>query len=100
MALLFTFLLRLVVVVAGLVFAASIAFAFVLMLAFWLLRAAWCKLTGRPLMPFVVRFHPRDGFNRMYRRADADSRTPRADSAPAGRNIADITDVEPKAPRG
>lgn len=93
-----TFLLRLFLVTAGLLFAASLAVAFVLMLGVWSVRAAWAKLTGRPIAPFIVRVDPRAGFERMYRQASSASRTPRADSVPAGRNIGDVTDVEPKAP--
>jgi hypothetical protein len=68
------------------------------MLGAWSVRAAWAKLTGRPVMPFIVRIDPRRGFQQMYRRADEGSRTPRADSVRAGRNIGDVTDVEPKPP--
>jgi hypothetical protein len=91
-----TFLLRVFLVLAGLLFAASLAFAFALLLAVWALRAAWAKITGRPVAPFVMHMYPRDGFEQMYRRAAAQaSRTPRADAA-AGRRVADVTDVEPK----
>jgi hypothetical protein len=92
-----TFLLRLFLLAAGVIFAASLAVAFVLMLGVWGVRAAWAKLTGRPVVPFIVRIDPRGGFERMYRRASA-SRTPRADSVHTGRHIGDVTDVEPKAP--
>lgn len=94
----FTFLVRLILVAAGLVFAASLAFAFVLMLAAWGVRAAWGRLTGRPVMPFVVRVDPRDGFQRVYRGAGQGSRTPRADAVQPGRRILDVTDVEPRPP--
>ncbi|TWO72753.1 hypothetical protein FN976_04270 [Caenimonas sedimenti] len=89
-----SFVFRLFLLAAGLVFAASLAVVFVIVLALWLLRAGWARLTGRPVMPFVMRMHPRNGFA-MYRRAGAASRTPRADAAPLGR-VGDVTDVEPK----
>jgi len=95
---LLSFLLRLFLVVAGLLFAASLAVAAVLMLAVWGVRAAWAKLTGRPVMPFVVRINPRGGFERMYRKARPESPTPRADSVHPGRKIGDVTDVEPRVP--
>lgn len=94
MATFVSFLLRLVLLAAGLVFAASLAVVFVIVLTLWLLRAGWARLTGRAVMPFVVRMHPRDGFA-AYRRAGARSRTPRADAGPLGR-LGDVTDVEPK----
>lgn len=93
---LLTFLLRAVLVAAGLVLALSLAFAFLLLLGAWVLRAAWAKVTGRPVAPFVMRMYPRDGFEQMYRRAAQASRTPRADAAAPSRRAADVTDVEPK----
>jgi len=97
--LIFSLVLRLIVLVAGLLAAAAIAFAVSLLLVFWLLRAAWGVLTGRPVAPFVMRMGPRHAFEEMMRRAPARdaSRTPRADAAagPRGR-LADVTDVEPK----
>ena len=95
-----TFLLRTLLVLAGLVVAASFLVLFVLLLAFWGLRAAWARLTGRPAQPFVVRFGPRRGFEEFVRRAQpAASRTPRADAAggPVRGRLADVTDIEPRA---
>lgn len=97
---LMTFILRLFLLAAGLVFAASLAMAAVLMLAVWAVRAGWAKLTGKPVAPFIVRMDPRGGFERMYRRGERASATPRADSVRPGRNVGDVTDVDPKAPRG
>jgi len=95
-----TFLLRLFLLLAGLLFAASLAVAAVLMLAVWGLRAAWAKLTGKPVMPFIIRIDPRGGFEKMYRRGEQGSRTPRADAAQPVRAREGVTDVEPKAPQG
>jgi hypothetical protein len=95
---LLNFLVRLVLVAAGLLFAASLAVAFTLMLLGWTLRAGWAKLTGRPVSPFVIRIDPRGGFERMYRRAGEGSRTPRADSVQPSRMVPDVTDVEPRMP--
>jgi hypothetical protein len=94
----FTFLVRLILVAAGLVVAASLAFAFVLVLAAWGVRAAWCRLTGRPVMPFVMRVDPRDSFQRVYRRAAQGRRTPRADAVLVRRPASDVSDVEPRPP--
>ena len=76
---LMNFLLRLFLLAAGLLFAASLAVAFVLMLALWSLRAGWARLTGRPVMPFIIRIDPRGGFERMYRRAGEGGAARRAD---------------------
>jgi flagellar biosynthesis protein FlhB len=89
-------ILRVVLVVAGLVFAASLAVVTVLLLVGWTLRAGWAKLTGKSVTPFIVRIDPRRGFEQMYRGAAQGSRTPRADSVQPARNIADVTDVEPR----
>ena len=90
-----TFILRLFLLVAGVLFAASLAVAAVLMLAVWSVRAAWAKLTGKPVAPFIVRMDPRGGFERMYRRGEpAYSRTPKADAVRRGRPDGDVTDVE------
>lgn len=98
-----SFLLRVFLLAGGLLFAASLAVAFVLMAAMWGVRGAWAKLTGRPVLPFIMRMGPRAGFDRMYRRpapvhARA-SRTPRADAVQPGAKPGDITDVEPHSPR-
>jgi hypothetical protein len=96
---LLNFILRLVLVAAGLLFAASLAVAFTLMLVGWTLRAGWAKLTGNPVSPFVIRIDPRGGFDRMVRKgAPQGSRTPRADSVQPGRLVPDVTDVEPRMP--
>jgi hypothetical protein len=96
MSTLLNFLLRVLLLAAGLVFALSLAVAFVLMLMLWSLRTLWGRITGRPVAPFVMRMRPGEGFAHMARRGAQPSRTPRADAAPAGRSLADVTDVEPK----
>lgn len=99
MAQILNFLLRALLLAAGLVFAASLLVVFVVLLALWSLRSLWARLTGRPVTPFVMRMGPRAAFDEAMRRAQATapSRTPRADAAagPRGR-LADVTDVEPK----
>ena len=90
------FLLRLFLLAAGLLFAASLAVGAVLMLAVWGVRAGWARLTGRPITPFIMRIHPRGGFDRMYRRPAPAGRASRADSDAARGRVADVTDVEAK----
>ena len=89
-------LVRVLLLLAGLVFGASLAAAAAVMFTAWGLRAAWNTLTGRPVTPFIVRTRPFGAFGQMVRRTPATSRTPRADSV-SGR-MADVTDVEPKPP--
>ncbi len=97
------FLLRAVLLAAGLLFAASLALAALLLVAVWGLRMLWARLTGRPVTPFVMRVDPRSGFSRMYRSgpftpAQAPGEPPAPQ--PPRRAIADVTDVVPKEPRG
>jgi hypothetical protein len=94
-----SFVSRVFLVAAGLLFAASLAVAFVLMAAAWTVRGAWARLTGRPVMPFMMRIDPRAGFDRMYRRPPQPSRTPRADAIQPGAKLGDVTDVEAHSPR-
>lgn len=97
MQILLTFLLRLAVLTVALLFGASLAVAFALMVAIWALRAGWARLTGKPVMPFVVRIDPRAGFQGMYRGAPR-AHTGRAAAPQRGREIGDVTDVEPRPP--
>jgi hypothetical protein len=79
-----TFVRRLFLLIAGLLFAVSLGVAAVSMLAFWGARTAWARLTGKPAMPFIIR----------TRRANI----VRPRRAPA-RATADISDVEPRTPQ-
>ena len=83
-----TFVLRVFLVFAGLLFAASLAVGAMLLLAIWVVRAGWAKLTGKPTTPFVVRINPRQGFDRMYKQRPPER----------SRTLDDVTDVEPKKP--
>ncbi len=95
----FRFILRLLLLVAGLVFAASLALALLVVVALWGLRMVWARLTGKPVTPFVMRIDPRGGFNRMYRGGGAAPGEP-AGAPPTGRRaLGDVTDVVPKEPR-
>jgi len=81
---LMTFVVRLFLLVAGLLFAASLSVAAVLMLALWGVRAAWARLTGKPAVPFIIRTRGKN----IVRPRRAPARAP-----------ADITDVEPRTPQ-
>jgi polyferredoxin len=75
-----TFISRLFLLAAGLLFAAGLGLAAVVMLALLGVRAAWARLTGKPAMPFIIRHR-------------------RANSVRQRRPAADITDVEPRTPQ-
>ena len=97
----FTFVLRLVLLAAGLLFAASLLLAALLFMAVWGLRAMWARLTGRPVMPFVMRVDPRSGFSQVFSaRRGMYPFGARGPAAPAreGRP-ADVVDVEVKRVR-
>lgn len=92
-------LLRVLMVLVGLVVAASVAAVGLAVFAVWGVRSAWARLTGQPVMPFVLRMRPFGGFDSAMRHAQPQtaSRTPRADAV-VGARVADVTDVEPKRP--
>jgi membrane protein implicated in regulation of membrane protease activity len=81
---LFGFLLRTVLLLAGLVFLLSLLAAAVLLLAWWGLRALWAKLTGQPVQPLVFTVLRKAQWERFYR-GGAGARSPQAD---------DVIDVE------
>ncbi|MGB4925617.1 MAG: hypothetical protein WBP25_03870, partial [Giesbergeria sp.] len=54
-----SWLLRAVVLVAGLVVFLSLLTAVLLLAALWGLRALWARITGRPVMPWVMGVDPR-----------------------------------------
>ena len=98
----FTVLLRLVLLAAGLLFAASLLVVAILFMLAWGLSAVWTRLTGRPVMPFVMRVHPREGFSQVFRARQGTPRTggSRGPEAPQRREQpADVVDVEAKQVR-
>lgn len=82
----------------GLVFAASLLVAVMVLACIWALRAGWARLTGRPVTPWVMRVHPQDGWNR-FNKPPAPWAGPGDGTPPPPRDLADVTDVEPKEPR-
>lgn len=102
------FILRVILLLLGLVFAASLAVAVMLLAAVWGVRYAWGRLTGKPVTPWVMRFNPRSGFDK-FRNAAQPAEPSAADVANArarGESIerpvrirgsaSDVTDVSPK----
>ena len=58
-------LIRAVLVVAGLVIFLSLLAAVLVLALAWGLRAAWARLTGRPVTPWTMRVDPRTGWSRF-----------------------------------
>lgn len=84
----FGFLLRMVLLLAGLIFVASLLVVALLVLALWLLRALWAKLTGRPISPWTFQVNRQAMWQRFYR--------PSAPGAAPRRDDADVIDAEVK----
>jgi hypothetical protein len=105
------FILRVILLLLGLVFAASLAVAVMLLAAVWGVRYAWGRLTGKPVTPWVMRFNPRSGFDRFRQAAQpaeptaADVANARARGESVRSPIAigpadDVTDVRARPVRG
>ncbi|MGJ7530922.1 hypothetical protein [Variovorax sp. GB1P17] len=105
------FILRVILLLLGLVFAASLAVAVMLLAAVWGVRYAWGRLTGRPVTPWVMRFNPRSGFDRFRHpaapaeptAADVVSARARGESVRSPIAIGpadDVTDVRARPVRG
>lgn len=86
-------LLRLLLVIAGLIFAFSLAVMMLVLMMLWAVRGLWRKLTGQPVAPFVMRMNPRAGFEQVFRREKPVGGA--AAQAPS-RDLHNVTDVEPK----
>ena len=61
------FILRTVLLLAGLVFVASLLLGGLLLLAVWLLRAFWARLSGRPVQPWSFQINRQAMWSRFYR---------------------------------
>ena len=99
-------LIRAVVVVAGLVIFLSLLAAVLVLALVWGLRALWARLTGRPVMPWTLRVDPRTGWSTVYRsteRWSAARPAPAADTPSRRAGVLpgadEVVDVEPRAPR-
>ena len=100
MQILFSLLLRLGLLAAGLVFAAALFAGICCIAALWGMRYAWAKVTGRPIIPLAVRIDPLGGFGRVYRSGQGGTPSRQAQALrPARRDIGEVTDVIPKEPR-
>ena len=106
-------LVRVALVAAGLVMFLSLLLAALLLALSWGLRAAWARLTGRPVIPWVMRMDPRSGWSAVYRSGQARwgaAAQDREDKVPSGGRATSgirthvlpgadkVTDVQPRAP--
>lgn len=99
------FVIRLLLVAVGAVFALAVLCGIAVLLLVWAVRRTWARLTGRPVAPWVLKTDPLA----VWRQAAAFRRgagfQPRADgdiasASGAGpgrrRELGDVTDVTPK----
>ena len=82
------FILRVVLLVAGMVFLASLLVAALVLLALWLLRSLWARLNGRPVTPWTFKVDRQALWDRFYRAPGRGPASQRDDS--------DVIDVEAK----
>jgi len=107
--------LRAVVLLAGLVVFLSLVTAALLLAAFWGLRMLWARLTGRPVAPWVMGVDPRAAWRATTARSGWGQRRPEPPpsepptppqtgaAGPLMRPLPgteEVTDVQPRAPRG
>ncbi len=103
-------LIRVVLLIAGLVLFVSLLAAALVLALVWGLRAAWARLTGRPVVPWTMRVDPRSGWSTVYRSSarwksgrngaapEADAAAPPASARRGGilPGAGDVTDVQPR----
>lgn len=84
-------MVRVVVLLAGLVFVASALTVALFVLAVWLVRALWARLTGQPVQAWTFQVNRRAVWGRFYRAPKHDRSSP-----PSTSDDANVIDVEPK----
>ena len=84
--------LRLLLLSIGLAFAVALLCVLLAFAAIWVWRALWAKLTGQPVIPWVMRVDPRTGWSRFAQRGRA---RPVGDTVDMGNGEA----TAPQAPR-
>ena len=101
-------LIRMVLLAAGLVLFLSLLAAALVLALSWGLRAVWARLTGRPVVPWTMRVDPRSGWSTVYRSStrwtgphagtapEADAAEPPAAARRGGvlPGAGDVTDVQ------
>lgn len=86
-------MVRVVLVLAGLVFAASLLTAALFVLAVWLVRALWARLTGQPVQAWTFQVNRQAMWSRFYRPPGPAHKPQRDDS-----NVIDVKPKEIKPP--
>ena len=81
-------MVRVVVLLAGLVFVASMLAVALFVLAVWLVRALWARLTGQPVQAWTFQVNRQAVWSRFYR-APGPAHAPQRDDS-------NVIDVEPK----
>lgn len=108
-------ILRAVVLVAGLVVFMSLLTAALLLALMWGLRMLWARITGRPVTPWVMGVDPRaawratasrTGWGRRSEHNTAETEPPKPPQTGAAGPLMrplpgteDVTDVKPRSPR-
>ena len=109
-------IVKAVLFVAGVVLFLSLLAAALLLALVWGVRALWARLSGRPVVPWTMRFDPRQSWSTVYRsqsqksaaRASGASGASSAEAfhpTKSGRRMHvlpgadEVVDVQPRAPR-
>ena len=105
-SLLSRWLLRAVLLLAGLVFFVCLLTVAALLLALWLPQALWARVTGRSVAPWAFRVDPRARWGRFNQSGQSGQGTQTNEAAPAysrdsgkpGRqnDVSDVIDVIPR----
>lgn len=91
----FGFMLRLLLLLAGLVFVVSLLVAALLLLAVWLLGALWARLTGQPVRPWTFHVNRQAMWRRFYRTPQRGRAALRDESIVIDAEIKEIKEIKP-----
>ena len=91
----FGVMLRVLLLLAGLVFVISLLVAAVLLLLVWLLRALWARLTGQPVRPWTFQVNRQAMWSRFYRTPQRSRADPHDESNVIDAEIKEIKEIKP-----
>ena len=92
----FSFVFRVMAMLAGLVFVASLLGAGLLFLGVWLLRALWARLTGQPVSPWTFKVNRQAVWGRFYSGPSQGRSAERDTSDVIDAEVKEISDVKEK----